>query len=217
MAARRDHRVPPPGQARRAVGHRRAHRRADGRATCRSTPCGCPGIVADQDVILGDVAQTLTIAPRHDRPHELHARRAAGRPPRRGRCPTRSPSGSSACSGRAEPPLVAVTDHAVERYRQRVPRARSTRGRRSPARVARAWAAGAVARAARRAPRRSAARSTCATATSSSSACEDRPRGELLVVTLWEEGEDPRCRGASPTPEARGAGGLTVGPEAMSG
>ena len=41
-----------------------------------------PGIVADQDVILGDVAQTLTHPPRHDRPHELHARRAARGPPR---------------------------------------------------------------------------------------------------------------------------------------
>ena len=28
MAARRDHRVPPPGQARRAVGHRRSARRS---------------------------------------------------------------------------------------------------------------------------------------------------------------------------------------------
>ena len=58
---RGDHRVPPPGQARRAVGHRGADGGADGAATCRSTPSGCPGIVADQDVILGDVAQTLTI------------------------------------------------------------------------------------------------------------------------------------------------------------
>ena len=41
MQARRDHRVPPPGQARQAVGHRRPHRRGDGRATSRSTPCAC--------------------------------------------------------------------------------------------------------------------------------------------------------------------------------
>ena len=40
MAARRDHRVPPPGQARRAVGHRRPHRRADGRR--RADPLGAP-------------------------------------------------------------------------------------------------------------------------------------------------------------------------------
>ena len=38
-----------------------------------------PGIVADQEVILGDVAQTLTHPPRHDGPHELHAGRAARR------------------------------------------------------------------------------------------------------------------------------------------
>ena len=38
--ARRDHRVPPPGQARRAVGHRRPHRRADGRR--RADPLGAP-------------------------------------------------------------------------------------------------------------------------------------------------------------------------------
>ena len=31
------------------------------RRRARSTRCGCPGIVADQEVILGDVGQTLTI------------------------------------------------------------------------------------------------------------------------------------------------------------
>ena len=37
-----DHRAAPRRQARRAVGHRRAHRRDDGRPTCRSTRSGCP-------------------------------------------------------------------------------------------------------------------------------------------------------------------------------
>lgn len=60
--------------------------------------------------------------------------------------------------------LVSVTDHAVERYRQRV---RGTLDARAEiaARVGRAWAAGDV-------------------------CLEDKPRGELVVVTLWQEGED---------------------------
>ena len=40
-----------------------------------------PGIVADQDVILGDIAPDPDHPPRDDRPHELHARRAARGPP----------------------------------------------------------------------------------------------------------------------------------------
>ena len=82
--------------------------------------------------------------------------------------------------------LVAVTDHAVERYGQRV------RGALDPrteivARVSRAIAAGRVqdgergARLVRDVERPSLVY-VC---------MEDRPRGELIVVTLYEEGEDP--------------------------
>ena len=81
--------------------------------------------------------------------------------------------------------LVAVTDHAVERYGQRV---RGTLDPRTEiaARVGRALAAGRVeegergARLVRDAERPSLIY-VC---------MEDRPRGELIVVTLWEEGED---------------------------
>ncbi|MEO8691125.1 MAG: hypothetical protein ABI611_23295 [Solirubrobacteraceae bacterium] len=88
-------------------------------------------------------------------------------------------------------PLVAVTDHAVERYRQRV---RGTLDAKPEiaGRVSRAWAAGEV----------SAAPPAGAAAQRGSVYVRDgdvtfvclwdRPRGELLVVTLWEAGEDPR-------------------------
>jgi hypothetical protein len=87
-------------------------------------------------------------------------------------------------------PLIAVTDHAAERYRQRV---RGTLDPRAEivARVGRAWADGAVTRdpppgaAAQRGSvyvREGRLVFVC---------LEDRPRGELVVVTLWEEGEDP--------------------------
>ncbi len=81
--------------------------------------------------------------------------------------------------------LVAVTDHAVERYGQRV------RGTLDPrpeiaARVGRALAAGRVAEGQRGAQlvrdlERPSLVYVC---------MEDRPRGELIVVTLYEEGED---------------------------
>jgi hypothetical protein len=81
--------------------------------------------------------------------------------------------------------LVAVTDHAVERYGQRV------RGTLEPrteiaARVARALAAGRVEEGQRgarlvRDVQRPSLIYVC---------MEDRPRGELIVVSLWEEGED---------------------------
>ena len=69
MRKRRDHRAAPRPQARRAERHRRAHRRADarGRRSSASVPIHSvrlPGLVAHQEVILGDVGQTLTI--RHD-------------------------------------------------------------------------------------------------------------------------------------------------------
>ena len=81
--------------------------------------------------------------------------------------------------------LVSVTDHAVERYRQRV---RGTLDARTEiaARVGKAWAAGSVSRApARRGSvdvRDGDLVFVCR---------EDRPRGELIVVTLWKEGEEP--------------------------
>ena len=82
--------------------------------------------------------------------------------------------------------LVAVTDHAVERYLQRVRGALDARPE-IASRVSKAVDAG------RTAPGERGARLVrdlerpdlvyvC---------MEDRPRGELVVVTLWEEGEDP--------------------------
>jgi hypothetical protein len=81
---------------------------------------------------------------------------------------------------------VAVTDHAVERFLQRV------RGVLDPrpeivSRVASAWAADRV---------REGERGTVIVSDERRAdvvyVCRwDRPRGELLVVTLWEEGDDP--------------------------
>ena len=86
--------------------------------------------------------------------------------------------------------LVAVTDHAAERYRQRV---RGTLDARSEiaARVSRAWAAGDVSR---EPPPGAAAQRGSVYVRDGDIVyvcLEDRPRGELLVVTLWEAGEDP--------------------------
>jgi hypothetical protein len=81
--------------------------------------------------------------------------------------------------------LVAVTDHAVERYGQRV---RGTLDPRTEiaARVGRAVAAGRVEEGQRGARlvrdlERPSLVYVC---------MEDHPRGELIVVTLFEEGED---------------------------
>jgi hypothetical protein len=78
---------------------------------------------------------------------------------------------------------VAVTDHAVERYLQRV------RGVLDPrpeiaGRVRGAWEAGSYAEGERGTVhvRDAALVFVCVW---------DRPRDELVVVTLWEEGEDP--------------------------
>ena len=81
--------------------------------------------------------------------------------------------------------LVAVTDHAVERYGQRVRGALDPRTE-IAARVGRALAAGRVEEGERgarlvRDVQRPSLIYVC---------MEDRPRGELIVVTLWEEGED---------------------------
>ena len=81
--------------------------------------------------------------------------------------------------------LVAVTDHAVERYGQRV---RGTLDPRTEiaARVEEALQAGRVEEGARgarlvRDRRLPSLVYVC---------MEDRPRGELIVVTLYEEGEE---------------------------
>ena len=81
--------------------------------------------------------------------------------------------------------LVAVTDHAVERYGQRV---RGTLDPRTEiaARVGEAIQAGRVEPGERGAQfvrdlRLPSLVYVC---------MEDRPRGELIVVSLWEEGED---------------------------
>jgi len=81
--------------------------------------------------------------------------------------------------------LVSVTDHAVERYLQRVRGALEARLE-ITARVSEAVAAGRVEPGERGAVlvrdiKRSDLVFVC---------MEDKPRGELVVVTLWEEGED---------------------------
>ena len=87
--------------------------------------------------------------------------------------------------------LVVVTDHAAERYRQRV---RGTLDARTEiaARVGKAWAAGDVSR--EPPPGAAAQRGSVYVRDGSITfvCLWDRPRGELLVVTLWEDGEDPQ-------------------------
>jgi len=85
-----------------------------------------------------------------------------------------------------EAPLVAVTDHALERYAQRVPR-RSGALDRAPelaGRVARAWAAGRA-----QPGERGSVRVRDLERPGLVFVCRhDRPRGELVVVSVWEEG-----------------------------
>lgn len=90
-------------------------------------------------------------------------------------------------------PPVAVTDHAVERYRQRVPSATGELDKRPEivSRVARAWQAGLVSR---EPPPGAAAQrgSVYVRDADLVFVClHDVPRDELLVVTVWEEGEAP--------------------------
>ena len=86
--------------------------------------------------------------------------------------------------------LIAVTDHAAERYRQRVRGSLDAKAE-IVARVGRAWADGAVSRE----PPPGAAEQRGSAYVRDGDVVyvclEDKPRGELLVVTLWEEGEDP--------------------------
>jgi len=84
--------------------------------------------------------------------------------------------------------LVSVTDHAAERYRQRV---RGTLDARAEivARIGRAWAAGEVSR---DPPPGAAAQRGSAYVRDGDIVyvcLEDKPRGELVVVTLWQEGD----------------------------
>jgi hypothetical protein len=91
-------------------------------------------------------------------------------------------------SGVPDTPLVAVTDHALERYAQRVPRRSGALDRRPElaGRVARAWAAGRV----ETSPRASVHVRDIERPRLVFVCRHDRPRGELVVVTVWEEGED---------------------------
>jgi len=83
--------------------------------------------------------------------------------------------------------LVAVTDHAAERYLQRVRGALDPRAE-VIARVSTAVDAGRV-----EPGERGAVLVRDLQDTDLVYICmEDRPRGELVVVTLWEGGEDPR-------------------------
>jgi len=87
-------------------------------------------------------------------------------------------------------PLVAVTDHAVERYRQRVPATGSLDQRPEIiGRVSRAWADGRVGT---EPPPGAAAQrgSVYVRDRGLLFVClHDRPRSELVVITVWEEGE----------------------------
>jgi hypothetical protein len=83
--------------------------------------------------------------------------------------------------------LIAVTDHAAERYAQRV---RGTLDARAEvvARAARAWEAGRV-----EAGEKGRTLVRDVDDRGLVFVCRhDRPRGELVVVTLWEEGDDAR-------------------------
>ena len=82
-----------------------------------------------------------------------------------------------------------MTDHAAERYRQRVRGTLDARTRDRGAGRAGVGGGRRLARAAAR--RRGPARSVYVRDGDIVFVClEDKPRGELVVVTLWEEGED---------------------------
>jgi hypothetical protein len=82
--------------------------------------------------------------------------------------------------------LISVTDHAVERYLQRVRGVLDARPE-IAGRVRKAWEAGSVEDGERGAVNvRDLDRPDLVYV-----CIHDVPRGELVVVTLWEEGEDP--------------------------
>ena len=86
-------------------------------------------------------------------------------------------------------PLVAVTDHAADRYRQRVRGTLDARGE-VVRRVGEALARGRTEEAPER---RGDLLVRDVRDRSLVFVCRhDRPRGELVVVTLWEEGDDAR-------------------------
>jgi hypothetical protein len=88
---------------------------------------------------------------------------------------------------------VSITDHAVERYLQRVRGALDPRTE-IAARVARAWAEGRVSDEppAGAAAQRGSVYVRDAERPDLLFVClHDRPRDELVVVTLWEQGDDP--------------------------
>ncbi len=83
-------------------------------------------------------------------------------------------------------PLVAITDHALERYAQRVPSRSGALDRRPElaGRVARAWARGRI-----EAGERGSVRVRDLERPGLVFVCRhDRPRGELVVISVWEEG-----------------------------
>jgi hypothetical protein len=81
---------------------------------------------------------------------------------------------------------IAITDHAVERYLQRVRGVLDARPE-IAGRVRRAWEAGRLEEG-----ERGAVNVRDIESPDLVFVCmEDVPRGELVVVTLWEEGEDP--------------------------
>ena len=83
--------------------------------------------------------------------------------------------------------LVAVTDHAAARYAQRVRGTLDARGE-VAARASRAFAAGRV-----EDGEKGTVRVRDVDDRGLVFVCRhDRPRGELVVVTLWEEGDDAR-------------------------
>jgi hypothetical protein len=84
-------------------------------------------------------------------------------------------------------PLVAVTDHAAERYGQRVRGSLDARTE-IAARVARALAAGRITRPTH--PRGALHVRDIERPDLVYVCMDDRVGGELIVVTLWEEGED---------------------------
>ena len=146
-----------------------------------------PGLVAHQEVILGDVGQTLTI--RHDSidresfmPGVLLAVRA-----RRRRCTDRRSSASSTCCGPASSSRSPTTPPSASASASA---GRSTQGRDRP-RACRAR--GRPAARGRAASQRGTLDVLDLDDRSLVFVCRhDVPRGELVVVTLWEEGDDAR-------------------------